>query len=114
MNPQSNQIPVIACRPDAIDTVERPEHFELARNLLFNCGVTKELLPNGIVFRLPADSLDAAARFVANERRCCPFMTFDIKVEPNGGSVSLSMTGPIGTREVIEAELGLQDSCGCK
>jgi hypothetical protein len=113
MNAVSSQV-VVACVPDAIDPENRRAHFELARRLLSDGGTSRQSLPNGIAFRLPPDSLEAVARFVANERRCCPFMTFDIGVEPNGGVVSLSMTGPPGTREVLEAELGLLGQCGCR
>ena len=105
---------MIACVPDAIDPSERTAHFELARNLLSNCATGRQSLPNGIAFRLPPDSLAAVAKFVANERKCCPFMTFDIKVEPNDGAIVLCMTGPTGTREVVEAELGLHGQCGCR
>jgi hypothetical protein len=114
MKADSTQLPVIACVPDAIDPADREAHFELARNLLSSCTATRVALPNGLAFRFSPDSLDAVARFVTNERKCCPFMAFDIKVEPNGGAVSLSMTGPAGTREMLEAELGLQGRCGCQ
>lgn len=114
MNTDSIEFPAIACVPDAIDSIDRAAHFELARNLLSGCTTTRESLPNGVAFRLPADSLEAIARFVTNERKCCPFLTFDIKVEPRGGAVLLSMTGPVGTREVLEAELSLQSRCGCQ
>lgn len=114
MNSDSQQLPVIACVPDAIDAADRESHFELARTLLSSCTTSRETLSNGLAFRLPPNSLEAVARLVSNERKCCPFMTFDIKVEPNGGAVLLSMTGPTGTREVIEAELALQGRCGCQ
>src|SRR5690348_1108180 len=114
MNMDATQIPAIACVPDAIDPADRAAHFERARALLASCSASREPLPNGIAFRLPSASLDAVARFVANERKCCPFMTFEITIEPNGGTVSLRMTGPAGTREVLEAELGLHAGCGCQ
>jgi len=113
MNAEGNRV-VVACVPDAIDPAERRAHFDLARKLLSDLAASRRSLPNGVAFGLPPDSLEAIARFVANERKCCPFMTFDINVEPNNGAVSLSMTGPPGTREVIEAELGLQGQCGCR
>lgn len=114
MNTDSIEFPGIACMPDAINPTDRAAHFELARNLLSGRTATRESLPNGVAFRLPADSLEAIARFITNERKCCPFLTFDIKVEPRGGAVLLNMTGPVGTREVLEAELGLQSHCCCQ
>ena len=40
-----------------------------------------------------ADALQLAAAFVAAERRCCPFLTFEIAFEPHGGPVWLRLRG---------------------
>jgi hypothetical protein len=109
----SNALPV-ACVPSAIAASERPLHFALARKLLGQTSARREQLATGLEFRLPPESLEDIARFIANERKCCPFMTFDIKVSPAEGEITLRMTGPEGTREVLEAELDLPSSCGCK
>ena len=37
------------------------------------------------------------------ERRCCRFLRFQIIVEPDGGPVSVELTGPPGTREFLAA-----------
>jgi hypothetical protein len=114
MSAEVHQVPIVACVPSAIEPAERTAHFVLARKLFEVQPGTREALPNGLAFRLPSDSLNAVARFVANERKCCPFITFEITVEPGDGAVSLRMTGPDGTRAVLEAELDLQSPCGCK
>lgn len=51
--------------------------------------------------------LASVARFVANERKCCPFVSFSIEVSGDG-PVWLRMTGPAGTRECLEAELPMR------
>src|SRR4051812_16520889 len=102
----SDALPV-ACVPSAIEASERPTHFALARKLLGQSSAKRVPLPTGLEFQLPPDSLVDVARFVSNERKCCPFMTFDINVASNGGAILLRMTGPAGTREVLEAELDL-------
>jgi hypothetical protein len=38
---------------------------------------------------------------VEAERRCCRFLRFLIVVEPDGGPVSIELTGPSGTREFL-------------
>ena len=114
MNTTSSDALPIACVPSAIEASERPMHFALARKLLSQESAKRAALATGLEFQLPPDSLGDIARFVANERKCCPFMTFDIKVAPDGGAITLRMTGPAGTREVLEAELDLPTSCGCK
>ncbi len=66
-------------------------------------------LADGYAFRYAADDAPLAelARLIDLERRCCPFLRFQLTVEPGGGPVSLALTGPNGTREMLEAELGL-------
>jgi hypothetical protein len=60
----------------------------------------------GYAFRFSPDAFDALARFVANERKCCPFLHFEIAVE-SAGPVWLRLTGPSGTRAFLDAELPL-------
>jgi hypothetical protein len=65
-------------------------------------------LADGCAFRYEADGAPLAelARLVDLERRCCPFLRFRLTVEPGGGPVWLELTGPAGTREMLEHELG--------
>jgi len=65
-------------------------------------------LPDGARLRFAAgpESLAMLATFIDLERRCCAFLRFRLTVEPGGGPVWLELTGPPGTREFLEAELG--------
>ncbi len=40
---------------------------------------------------------------VASERECCPFFRFEIVIEPAGGPIWLTLTGPSGKREFIDS-----------
>jgi hypothetical protein len=60
-----------------------------------------ELLEDGLRLTFAADALTAVAAVVDAERRCCRFLRFDLSVEPEGGPVTLSLTGPAGTREFL-------------
>jgi hypothetical protein len=117
MAPAADQSAVIACIPDAIPPEERAAHFALAKRLLTEIANQREQLPEGYAFRLPSEALRSVAQFVANERKCCPFIHFEISVAPNSGVLWLRMTGPAGTRAVLDAELNLSTcgatSCGC-
>jgi hypothetical protein len=93
----------LACIPAAIPAAERDAHFTLARRLLNDMVMERRMLANGFAFRFDVDALDAVARFVANERKCCPFVDFEIQVAHNGGPLWLRMTGPDGTREALTA-----------
>jgi hypothetical protein len=105
--------PELVCLPAAIPSAERQAHFALARELFYERAEQRTALPNGYAIRFAPDALDAVARFVGNERKCCPFMSFELIVAPESGPLWLRMTGPEGTRSVLDAELNLAGSCGC-
>ena len=62
----------------------------------------------GYVFQFApsAAQLTALAELIELERQCCPFLRFQLSVDPAGGSVWLALTGPAGTRELLAHELG--------
>lgn len=63
----------------------------------------REATADGLRLRFPADALPAVASTVDAERQCCRFLRFEITVEPDGRPVSLSLSGPPGTREFLSA-----------
>jgi hypothetical protein len=109
----TNPAPELACLPGAIPSAERQAHFALARELFHERAVERAAVPNGYAIRFPPDALDAVAQFVTNERKCCPFMSFEMTLAPESGPLWLRMTGPEGTRGVLDAELNLGRSCTC-
>ena len=113
MNARSENI-ALACAPGAIAANERAAHLALARRLLGEGAERGKVLPNGLSFELPADSLLAIAQFVQNERKCCPFATFDFTVGAASEPIVLRITGPAGFRELLQAELASSMRCGCK
>jgi hypothetical protein len=66
-----------------------------------------EKLPHGhrLRFASARDTLSLIAGAVDAERECCRFLRFQIVVEPDGGPISLELTGPSGTREFVTALL---------
>lgn len=61
----------------------------------------------GFSFHLPADAYDTVTQFVARERLCCPFLKFVVVVAPERGSLELRLSGPVGAKDFIRAELRL-------
>lgn len=104
MHESSDEPTTLACIVDAIPVAERTAHVALSRRLFGTAALEREDLPEGYAFRFEPAEIEAVARFVANERRCCPFLTFEITVAP-GGSVRLRLSGPEGTRAFLKAEL---------
>src|SRR5262245_20851392 len=43
--------------------------------------------------------------FIRLEARCCPFLRFQLTVEPGAGPVWLELSGPAGTRDFLAREL---------
>jgi hypothetical protein len=95
----------IACVLDAIPPERRSAHVTLARQLFGHPTRVPRELPNGYEFQFHSDVLEAVATFITNERRCCPFVDFELSIEAGSDLVTLRMTGPAGTRELLQAEL---------
>ena len=68
-------------------------------------------LPNGYEFELPGtnEMLATVATFISNERECCPFFTFGIQLAPKG-TLRFRLTGPEGTRELLQQGFGQRAS----
>jgi hypothetical protein len=118
MSNLAEDFPPIACVLNAIPIAKRDGHFALAKRLLMDVALKREVLKDGYAFSFAQDEFESIAAFVNNERRCCPFMRFEIVIEAHPPSASLRMTGPEGTRELLDAELGLAScqatGCGCR
>jgi hypothetical protein len=93
----------LACDPGAIPAEERALHFSATRKLFGEQALERLEWDQGYAFRFVAEALPALARFVELERRCCRFITFELEVRAASGPVWLRMTGPGGTREVLDA-----------
>src|SRR5918994_7530042 len=83
---------VIACLLSEREAAIRGE--ELAGGLFTAVEGVVEL-PDGYAYRFAgADSpLESLLEFIAAERRCCPFLSFEIAFEPHGGPLWLRMRG---------------------
>ena len=92
----------IACTltPEALRTRREGLLVDLARR-----AERREDLSDGLrlEFAPAGDTIALIAQVVDAERHCCRFLRFDMTVEPNGGSVFLSLTGPAGTRDFVSA-----------
>ena len=80
----------------------------LLANLVRRAGEHLEIA-NGhrLKFQPAEDVLPTLARTVDLERQCCRFLQFTITVEPDGGEISLDLTGPAGTHEFLAALMEL-------
>jgi hypothetical protein len=67
---------------------------ELAQGLFSRVEETVEL-PDGYEFRFVSDPaiLDQLLEFIAAERRCCPFLAFELAFAAHGGPLWLRLRG---------------------
>ena len=70
-------------------------------------ALQREDLESGFRWRFQAtpETIQAVAAMVAAEHQCCAFLRFEVVVEPGDGPLWLRVTGPAGTRELLESLL---------
>ena len=83
----------VACIPDAIPEERREAHGALTAQL---AGEVMEVdgEPGAIVLWFAAEAPGAVEAFAADERRCCPFLDFEVIATPRArGTVGLRISG---------------------
>lgn len=108
MKAPAQQTP-LACNMDVFTPAEREDHIRTTTQIFQSVQAIHEA-ENGFEFMFPnfdeADNITQLAEFIFNERRCCPFLEFTLKIAPNDAPISLLLTGPEGTQEFLRAEFG--------
>lgn len=101
---ESDELP-IAC---ALTPAERDATPETLLVGLAASAVEREEEGEGFRWRFEARPglLGEIAEVLERERRCCPFLRFEIRAEPGEGPVWLRVDGPPGTRTFLEGLLG--------
>ncbi|MGZ9224860.1 MAG: hypothetical protein ACXW4M_04830 [Anaerolineales bacterium] len=86
---------------------EREDHIQSTTQLYQSAQSIHEV-ENDYEFTFPNESemITGLGEFISNERLCCPFLEFTLKITSNNAHVSLLLTGPQGTPEFLRAEFG--------
>jgi hypothetical protein len=102
---RSNQ--PFACDPSALTPQARKRHFDELDPALRARKKSIRELRDGFEFEFPSDAatLQLASEWVAGERLCCPFFDIELKVEREGGSLWLSLTGREGVKQFIQLDM---------
>jgi hypothetical protein len=85
-----------------------PELQERRSRLLEKVGAAMQEvkeLENGFAYRLPSQEswIHELANLITLERQCCPFLQFNLRLEPGHGPIWLELTGPDGTKEFLDS-----------
>jgi hypothetical protein len=92
----------LACNFGAIQEGEREQHKALLEHLMFEGFKEKQALADGYAFRFDESDYSKVTQYVANERLCCPFLTFEIRVEAQRGSIWLYLRGKPEVKAFLE------------
>ena len=96
----------VACNIKAINANERPRYNKLMKRL--RAAVQgRSTLDNGYAYTLDAKAiaLPEVAEWMSMERRCCPFLTLQVSTAGTQADWRLNVTGPEGTKAILEVEL---------
>src|SRR5262245_54102489 len=81
----------IVCNLKALTASEREHHEAVTRKLKAAIADVKEL-SNGFSFRLsPGIRIAEVGEWIEAERKCCPFLDFQLRLEREGGPIQLSL-----------------------
>ena len=97
----------LVCNMNVFTPAQRDSHLQMTMELI-QAVESVQGVENGYEFRFPNENelIARIAEFISNERLCCPFLKFSLRVVSNNEPVSLSLTGPMGTPEFLRAEFG--------
>lgn len=106
MDTNSTQDQSLACDLTAIPSEVREEHVINAPQLFAMAQEVHELSDGyAIRFANEPGRFMAIAKFIENERLCCPFFRFGLDLEPNNGHLWLRLTGGEGVKEILQTTL---------
>jgi len=99
----------IACDFTTMTAEQRARRQTLARQMHVAIQEVREL-PDGYAFRFLAEPTLCltVAEFMTLERLCCPFFTFTLELEREGGPLWLRLTGREGVKQFLQVEFGIR------
>lgn len=97
--------PALVCNRNAISAEERPRYDDLLHKLRTSIRDRREL-PDGYSFRIVEQSISLkdVAEWISMERRCCPFLIFQLEVPAGHAAVRLALRGPSGAKAIVALE----------
>ncbi len=95
----------LACNMNAMTRQERDRYGALIETMK-KAEVRRTEIANGFEFALDPKRFPLVdlAEWITYESKCCPFLTFGVKVHKD--SVQLTLTGEKGVKELLRAEMG--------
>jgi hypothetical protein len=103
MNTNLTENQPITCVPNAVAPDQQEYWVKEIVQKLYKAVQEIQELPNGWAWRLPStpEILLLVAEDLNMERLCCPFVKYELEIEPNRGPFWLRMTGGEGVKEFL-------------
>jgi hypothetical protein len=95
----------LACNLKALTAEERKAHKDRTERLFKTAKVSP--IKSGYAVAFPATLWSEAALWVELERKCCPFLRFQLESAPEGQGVVMRLTGGPGVKQFLADELKL-------
>jgi hypothetical protein len=98
---------VFACNMKAMSPEARKRQSEILSPALRTSKLSSKELADGYEFQFPSDAktYQMLAEWIGNERLCCPFFDFDLRIGDASAPMSLKISGPEGVKQFVRAEL---------
>jgi thiol-disulfide isomerase/thioredoxin len=94
----------IVCNLGAFTKAERARHIQLIAMLKDKVAQMREV-ERGYAFRYSADLVQPLAEWITLETKCCPFLDFELELEPQpGGAAWLRLLGDDEVKEFIRTD----------
>ena len=95
----------VAC---SLTTVELQQRRNEVLNGIRNAVLEIREHSDGFAYRFSSNEhlLDQLTEMIKLERRCCPFLTFKLHVDPGDGPMWLELSGPEGTKDFLAGLFG--------
>src|SRR5688572_10012225 len=97
----------LVCNMDVFTPAQRESHI-LTTTELIRAVQSVNGVENGYELQFPNENefITQIAEFISNERLCCPFLNFTLKVTSDHEPLTFTLTGPLGTQEFLRLEFG--------
>jgi hypothetical protein len=99
-----DELPIV-CDRGALGMKETARQRELWGSLVSDIVERREL-EHGYSLKLPATRIRDAAELMDIERRCCGFLKLSLEAQSSEPHVWFTLSGPPGSKGVLDAELG--------
>jgi DNA-binding transcriptional MerR regulator len=107
--PESAQESPFACQVGALSAEEWQRHH-IVTDQLHELVCAIEELPDGYAYRFQSqtNTILLLSEFISRERRCCPFLGFELVAEQDDGTIWLRLRGRDGAKEFIRSEIHIK------